>query len=129
MADTPSERVYDEAEVRARIASDLPGWYYEDGAICRRYRTGGWRASLMVAGAIGHLAEVAWHHPDLLVTYPAVTVRLSTHSAGGITDKDLSLARRIEQWVGWQPGAEDAGLEGLPAEPALAYLMKEVKGA
>jgi pterin-4a-carbinolamine dehydratase len=119
------EQVLGEAEVRARLATDLSGWYYEDGMIVRRFRTGGWRASLMVANAVGHLAELAWHHPDLLVTYPAVTVRLTTHSAGGVTEKDFSLARRIEQWVGWRPGAEDPGLEGLPPEAHLGYVMAE----
>ena len=125
MAESTSVKVYGESEVRARLAADLPGWYYEGGAICRRYRTGGWRASLMVANAVGHLAELAWHHPDLVVSYPSVTVRLSTHSASGITDRDFSLARRIEQWVGWRPGADDPGLEGLPAEPGLTYLARD----
>ena len=125
MPENPGEKVFGEAEARARVAADLPGWYYEDGALCRRYATGGWRASLMVANAVGHLAELAWHHPDLLVTYPAITVRLTTHSAGGITERDFSLARRIEQWVGWRPGAEDPGLEGLPDEPQLAYVRRD----
>jgi pterin-4a-carbinolamine dehydratase len=125
MSESSVERVYSQPEIAARLAAELPGWYYEAGAICRRYRTGGWRASLMVANAVGHLAELAWHHPDLEVTYPAVTVRLTTHSANGVTDKDFSLARRIEQWVRWRPGAEDTGLEGLPAEPHLAYVKDE----
>jgi pterin-4a-carbinolamine dehydratase len=122
MSENPVEKVYGETEVRARLAAELAGWYYEDGTICRRYRTGGWRASLMVANAVGHLAELAWHHPDLIVSYPSVTVRLATHSAKGITDKDFSLARRIEQWIGWRPGADDPGLEGLPDEPHLLYV-------
>lgn len=125
MSENAVVRVYSEAEVRARLAADLPGWYYEDGAICRRYRTGGWRASLMVANAIGHLAELAWHHPDLVVSYPSVTVRLTTHSAGGITESDFSLARQIERWVGWRPGADDPGLEGLPAAPTHTYVLVE----
>lgn len=125
MSNNTAERVYAEPEVHGRLAAELPGWYYEDGAICRRYRTGGWRVSMMVANAIGHLAELAWHHPDLVVSYPAVTVRLATHSAGGITDKDFSLAWQIERWVSWRPGEGDPGLEGLPAEPHLEYLKPE----
>lgn len=125
MTQHAGEQVLGEAEVRVHLAADLPGWYYEDGMIVRRYRTGGWRASVMVANAVAHLAELAWHHPDLLVTYPAVTVRLTTHSAGGVTAKDVSLARRIEQWVTWSPGVDDRGLEGLPAEAHLAYVLPE----
>ena len=125
MTQHAGEQVLGEAEVRARLAADLSGWYYEDGVIVRRYRTGGWRASVMVANAVAHLAELAWHHPDLLVTYPAVMVRLTTHSAGGVTAKDLSLARRIEQWVTWSPGVDDRGLEGLPDEPHLSYVLPD----
>jgi 4a-hydroxytetrahydrobiopterin dehydratase len=111
-----AEHVYVEDEIRTRLAADLPAWYFADGHICRRYRTGGWKSSLMVAGAVGHLAEAAWHHPDLLVSYPGVVVRLTTHSAGGVTDKDFALARRIEGFLTWQPGEADGGLTGTPAD-------------
>ena len=50
----------------------------------------------MVTNAIGHLAEAAWHHPDILATFPRVEVRLKNHDAGGITDKDFELAKKIE---------------------------------
>jgi 4a-hydroxytetrahydrobiopterin dehydratase len=76
----------------------------------------------MVANAIGHLAEAAWHHPDLLVTYPAVTVRLSTHDAGGVTDKDFALAHRIEAFVQWRPTADGGPLEGTPDDPRFLYV-------
>ncbi len=62
----------------------------------------------MVTNAIGHLAEAAWHHPDLEVRFGSVTVRLQTHDAGGITGKDLDLARQIEAVVLWRPGCADA---------------------
>ena len=57
----------------------------------------------MVVNAIGHLCEAAWHHPDLLVSYPSVTVRLNTHDAGGVTEKDMELAQKIEEVVMWRP--------------------------
>ena len=50
----------------------------------------------MVVNTVGHLSEAAWHHPDLRVSYAWVEVRLKTHSANGITDKDFSLAAKIE---------------------------------
>ncbi len=59
----------------------------------------------MLVNAIGFLAEAAYHHPDLAVTWARVTVKLSTHSAGGITDKDFDLARRIEDVALWRPAA------------------------
>lgn len=120
------DKTYSDDEIRARLAEALPKWRLEDGHICRRYATSGWRSSLMVANAIGHLAEVAWHHPDLLVTFPAVEVRLQNHDAGGITDKDFELARRIEELVLWQPGAEEGPLEGIPAgSTRFAYITED----
>jgi 4a-hydroxytetrahydrobiopterin dehydratase len=96
------ETTYDEAQVATRL-SDLQGWYYEDGWIRRVYKTDGWPTTLMLVNAIGYLAEAAYHHPDLSVTWGRLTVKLSTHSAGGITDKDFELARRIEEIVLWRP--------------------------
>ena len=51
----------------------------------------------MLVNAIGYLAEAAYHHPDLTVTWGRVTVKLQNHAAGGITDKDFELARKIEE--------------------------------
>ena len=109
---TPDE-VYGSDEVQARLRDELPQWTFEDGWIRRKYRTSGWKATLMVVNAVGHLAEAAWHHPDLVLGYAKVTVKLQTHSARGITDKDFELARQIEQTVLWKPG-EGAALEGFP---------------
>ena len=90
----------------------LPGWYLEDGWIRRVYKTDGWPTTLMLVNAIGFLAEAAYHHPDLTVTWGRITVKLSTHSAGGITDKDFELARRIEDTALWRPSG--GALEGTP---------------
>jgi 4a-hydroxytetrahydrobiopterin dehydratase len=115
------ERVYSEDEVRNRIAADLPHWYLEDGWLRRKYRTSGWKATLMVVNTIGHLAEAAWHHPDLTVSYAFVIVKLVTHSAKGITDKDFELARKIEDTLMWHPAA-DSALEGTPDDPRFKYI-------
>jgi 4a-hydroxytetrahydrobiopterin dehydratase len=120
-----AERVYDEAEARARLAGELPGWSVEGGAILRRYRTSGWKSTLMVINAVGHLAEAAWHHPDLSASYAWVEVRLTTHSAGGITDNDFALARKIDDVVLWRPGAEEGPLQGTPADERFAYIKYE----
>jgi 4a-hydroxytetrahydrobiopterin dehydratase len=103
---------YDEPQITERLAA-LPGWYFVDVWIRRVYKTDGWPTTLMLVNAIGYLAEAAYHHPDLSVTWARVTVKLSTHSAGGITDKDFELARKIEDVALWRP-AEGAALEGTP---------------
>jgi len=107
---------YTEAEVKARLAAELPHWYLEDGWIRRKYKTGSWKGTLMVVNTVGHLAEAAWHHPDLTVSYAFVIVKLCTHSAKGITDKDFELAHKIEEVIQWQPGKSGGALEGTPNE-------------
>lgn len=112
---------HDADDIRRRIQTELPHWRYEDGQICRQYRTGGWKGTLMAVNAVGHLAEVAWHHPDLAVSYDSVTVKLSTHSVKGVTDCDFELARRIEDLLMWRP-APDSALEGTPDDPRFKYI-------
>ena len=105
------ETTFDEAQIAEQLSA-LPGWYFEDGWIRRVYKTDGWQATLMLTNAIGYLAEAAYHHPDLAVTWGRITVKLSTHSAGGITDKDFELARRIEDVALWRP--QGGALTGTP---------------
>jgi 4a-hydroxytetrahydrobiopterin dehydratase len=120
------ERAYTDAEIEARLQHDLPHWRLEGGWIRRRFRTHSWKGTLMVINAVGHLAEAAWHHPDITASYAWVEVRLMTHTAKGITDKDFALARRIEEFVLWRPGAEDAPLEGTPEkDQRFAYIKYE----
>ncbi len=106
--------VYSEAEVATKLAEHgLTHWYLEDGWLRRKYNTDGWPTTLMLTNAIGYLCEAAWHHADLSVTWGKVWVKLKTHSAGGITDKDFALAKKIEEVVLWRPTAGGV-LEGTP---------------
>jgi len=116
------EQTYTEAQIAQRLTEELPHWILEEGAIRRRYRTHGWKGTLMVVNTVGHLAEAAFHHPDLLVSYAEVDVKLTTHSAGGVTNKDFALAKVIEEVIQWQPAKEQGGLEGTPADPRFAYI-------
>lgn len=100
-----AERVYSEQEA-SRALGGLESWRAEGGAISRTYETDGWATTLMLVNAIGFVAEAADHHPDLEVSWAKVAVRLSTHSAGGITDKDIALAREIERLALWRPGSD-----------------------
>jgi 4a-hydroxytetrahydrobiopterin dehydratase len=117
------EKTYEAAEITARLARELPHWTFENGWIRRRYKTHGWKGTLMVINTVGHLAEAAWHHPDIAASYAWVEVKLQNHAAKGITDKDFELARKIEDVVQWQPGQAGGALEGTPnADQRFAYL-------
>ena len=76
----------------------------------------------MVINTVGHLAEAAWHHPDISASFAWVEVRLMTHDAGGITDRDFELAGRIEETVNWRPGEESGALVGTPSDQRFAYI-------
>ena len=120
---TSSQSTITPNEIERRLKAELPHWYYENGWIRRKYRTSGWKASLMVVNTVGHLAEAAWHHPDLTLSYAFVIVKLMTHSAKGITEKDFALARKIEEVLQWQPTQSHPGiLEGTPEDPRFKYL-------
>ncbi len=115
-------RAYSEAEIDRKLAAELPHWYYDEGHICRQFKTGGWKATLMVVNVIGHLAEAAFHHPDLIASYASVTVKLMNHEAKGVTEKDFALARKVEEVVQWQPGRDQGPLEGTPEDPRFKYI-------
>ena len=118
------EHVYSTDEIAKKLATDLPHWVFEDGWIRRKYKTSGWKGTLMVVNTVGHLAEAAWHHPDLTVSYAFVIVKLCTHSAKGITDKDFELAKKIEEVIQWQPSKESGVLEGTPNEDVRFKYIK-----
>jgi 4a-hydroxytetrahydrobiopterin dehydratase len=122
LAMSNTERTYSQTEIDEYLRAHLPHWYYEDGFIRRKYRTHGWKSTLMVVNTVAHLAEVAWHHPDLTVSYAFVIVKLQNHAAKGITDKDFELAKKIESVVQWNPGAEEGALEGTPDDPRFRHL-------
>jgi pterin-4a-carbinolamine dehydratase len=118
--------VFTEAQIATRLQHELPRWSFTNGHIERVFKTAGWKASLMAVNAVGHLAEAAWHHPDLAVSYASVTVRLMTHDADGITDKDFELARKIEEVMMWRPGRQPgSALEGTPGDERYAYVIGE----
>lgn len=118
------KHTYSNQEVIIKLAAELPHWYLENGWIRRKYNTSGWKATLMVVNTIGHLAEAAWHHPDLAVSYAFVIVKLCTHDAKGITDKDFELAAKIESVICWQPAKEGGTLTGTPNEDARFKYIK-----
>ena len=81
-------------EIEQTLAN-LPGWALAGSEITRTFTLPSFPAALAFVSAVGHLAERADHHPDILIRYRQVTLTLSTHSAGGLTEKDFGLAAEI----------------------------------
>lgn len=99
-------------------APGLDDWRFLLTGIRARFRTGDFATGLALVDRIGAAAEDANHHPDVSLTYPEVIVTLSSHDVGGITSRDLDLARRISGFAAELGAAADvSGLTQL--EPGL----------
>jgi 4a-hydroxytetrahydrobiopterin dehydratase len=83
-----------EDEITGRLPG-VPGWTWQGDSIAAMVTQSDFREALLFVGAVGFLAEQANHHPDILIQWNKVTLTLSTHSAGGLTDADFDLAERI----------------------------------
>ena len=116
-----NEKVFNEEEINEQLSGILIHWYYERGWIRRKYKTSGWKSTLMVVNTIGHIAEAAWHHPDLSISYAFVIVKLQNHAAKGITEKDFLLAQEIERVIQWKP-SEAGVLDGTPEDARFKYI-------
>ena len=88
-------KLLDQEQIAAAQAN-APDWQVAGKEISRMFTLPSFTAALVFASAVGHLAEQADHHPDILIRYKKVTLTLSTHSAGGLTEKDFALARQID---------------------------------
>ncbi|GAB4069819.1 4a-hydroxytetrahydrobiopterin dehydratase [Ancylobacter sonchi] len=121
------KKTFSDNEIVERLKADLPKWRLEDGWIRRTYRTSSWKGTLMVINAVGHLAEAAWHHPDITASYAWVEVRLMSHDAKGVTERDFQLAKKIEDFISWRPGAvEGSALAGTPeGDLRFAYIKHD----
>lgn len=76
-------------------AAALADWRQDGESLTARFATGHFATGLELVNLIGASAESANHHPDLTLTYPVVAVTLSSHDVGGVTSRDLDLARTI----------------------------------
>lgn len=81
-------------------ASALNGWTRQDGALRRSVKFGSFLDGIEGVRQVAQLAERADHHPDIDIRWRTVTFALVTHSEGGITDKDVQLAREIDEVLG-----------------------------
>lgn len=79
------------------VAATLDGWARADGALRRSVTFASFPEGIEAVRHVAELAELADHHPDIDIRWRTVTFSLVTHSAGGITDQDVALARRIDE--------------------------------
>ncbi len=94
--------------------SGLADWRQIMDGIRARFRTGDFATGLALVDHIGAAAEAADHHPDITLTYPEVVVSLSSHDVGGITSRDIDLARQISGFAAeLGADADTAGLSRL----------------
>ena len=80
-----------------RELGNLPGWSRRGDVITKTFQFRNFLAGIDFVAAVAKAAEAANHHPDIDIRYTKIVFALSTHDAGGITQKDLDLAREIER--------------------------------
>jgi 4a-hydroxytetrahydrobiopterin dehydratase len=111
---------------RARLSEsqieteELEDWRVLFDALHARFRTGDFATGLKLVDKIGKAADKADHHPDIDLTYPLVDVRLSSHDVGGVTRRDIDLARQISGF------ADDLDVEAAPEELSVIELALDV---
>ena len=89
--------VLDDAVVDGALSGTDPlGWELVGGRLMKTVSCRGFAGSLAFVNEVGALAEAADHHPDIDIRYDRVTMALVTHDSGGITQRDLDLARQID---------------------------------
>jgi len=75
----------------------IPQWNLQDGKIVRTFQFKDFPAGIKFVEVVAGLAEQAWHHPDIDIRWNKVTLTLTTHDAGGLTEKDFALARQFDK--------------------------------
>ena len=83
-------------DARASFLDEHPAWSIEGETLHRTYDHSSFAAAIGFVAAVGVLAEKAVHHPDIDIRYTNVSISLTTHDAGGLTPKDVTLARQID---------------------------------
>jgi 4a-hydroxytetrahydrobiopterin dehydratase len=84
-----------EAEINQRLKG-LKDWIRDGPTILKKFKFPGFPQAIEFVNKVAKLAEQAQHHPTIIITYNRVTLTLTTHTEGGLTEKDFLLAGRIE---------------------------------
>lgn len=80
-----------------KLLNTVPGWELKNAELQRSFSLPTFPASIFFVNAVAHIAETLQHHPDISISYDKVTLSVSTHSAGGITEKDFALAQKVNE--------------------------------
>ena len=83
-------------EIKTALAT-VPDWEKKGATIARTYQFHDFPAAMEFVHAVAGLAEKAWHHPDIDIRWNKVTLALTTHDAGGLTEKDFALAKKFDE--------------------------------
>ncbi len=83
-----------EADIRQALTK-LKGWEQRENAIARTFEFSSFPAAITFVNHVAQAAEQANHHPDITINYDKVTLSLTSHDSGGVTERDLKLAARI----------------------------------
>ena len=84
------------AQVKAALAA-VPEWTKKGATISRTYQFKNFPAAIQFVNNAAEIAEQAWHHPDIDIRWNKVTLVLTTHDAGGLTEKDFALAQKFDR--------------------------------
>jgi len=84
------------SQIKAALAT-VPDWSKRGKTIARTFGFKDFPAAIKFVNTVAKLAEKAWHHPDIDIRWNKVTLVLTTHDAGGLTDKDFALAKKFDQ--------------------------------
>jgi 4a-hydroxytetrahydrobiopterin dehydratase len=104
-------------EIKARL-SGMSGWKLNDDEIEKKFQFADFKEAMAFVNRVAGAAESMDHHPDIEIKYNKVDLTLSTHSEGGVTDKDFQLAERIEAAV---------SADGAPASTAMPASESETE--
>lgn len=91
----------DEKDIQKALEK-LQGWEYRDNALATTFEFGNFKEAFTVMTRIAFECEAQEHHPDWTNVYNQLEIRLSTHDAGGVTEKDIRLATTIESLINEQ---------------------------
>jgi 4a-hydroxytetrahydrobiopterin dehydratase len=83
-------------QIKESLAA-VPAWKKAGAAITRTYQFKDFPAAIQFVNALAAVAEQAWHHPDIDIRWNKVKLSLTTHDAGGLTEKDFDLARKFDR--------------------------------
>jgi 4a-hydroxytetrahydrobiopterin dehydratase len=92
----PPPLKFDEAKIFLALAS-IPNWKKNGNVISRTFQFKNFPAAVKFVEAVAQLAEEEWHHPDIDIRWNKVTLALTTHDAGGLTEKDFALAKKFDE--------------------------------